>query len=92
VAEHAVLLALALTRNIIPAASRVREGNYTLNGLVGSEMRSKTVGVMGTGAIGSAAAKIFKVTWLRDQRGPHLFCSVCLSVCLSVWLAGWLAP
>lgn len=36
--------------------------NYALSGLVGFEMKNKTVGVYGTGAIGLAAAKIFHVS------------------------------
>jgi len=39
----------------------VREGDYSLSGLVGFELRAKTVGVIGTGAIGLAACQIFRV-------------------------------
>ena len=39
-------------------------GDYTLSGLVGFELRCKTVGVVGTGAIGAAAARIFCVSCL----------------------------
>jgi D-lactate dehydrogenase len=41
-------------------------GNYTLSGLVGFEVRSKTIGVVGTGAIGAAACSIFLVS--RTER------------------------
>lgn len=59
VAEHAVALALSLNRKIHRAYARVREGNFSLEGLVGFDMRGKTVGVVGTGQIGAAAARIF---------------------------------
>lgn len=52
VAEHAVGLMLALNRRIHRAYNRTREGNFTLNGLVGFDMKQATVGVVGTGAIG----------------------------------------
>ena len=40
--------------------------NYALSGLVGFEMKNKTVGIYGTGAIGLAAAKIFHVSNCTD--------------------------
>jgi D-lactate dehydrogenase len=58
VAEHAVTLILALNRKIHRAYSRVREGNFALEGLVGFDLFGRTVGVVGTGRIGSAFAKI----------------------------------
>jgi D-lactate dehydrogenase len=59
VAEHAVALVLALNRKIHRAHVRVREGNFSLDGLVGFDMYGKTVGLCGTGRIGSVAAHIF---------------------------------
>jgi D-lactate dehydrogenase len=58
VAEHAVGLILALDRHLIRAASRVREGNYALAGLLGFDLHGRTVGVVGTGAIGAAFCRI----------------------------------
>ena len=58
VAEHAVTLILAMNRKIHRAYSRVREGNFSLDGLVGFDLYKKTVGVVGTGRIGSVFAKI----------------------------------
>lgn len=58
VAEHSVALMLALNRHITRAHARVREGNFTLNGLTGFEMRGKTAGIVGTGRIGTCAAEI----------------------------------
>ena len=58
VAEHSVALMLALNRHITRAHARVREGNFSLDGLVGFEMHGKTVGLIGTGRIGKCAARI----------------------------------
>ena len=58
VAEHAVALMLALNRHLHKAYNRVREGNFALEGLTGFEMRGRTAGVVGTGKIGAAAARI----------------------------------
>ena len=58
VAEHAVALILSLNRKIHRAYNRVREGNFSLDGLVGFDLYKKTVGVVGTGRIGSVMAKI----------------------------------
>ncbi|MCE9600288.1 MAG: 2-hydroxyacid dehydrogenase [Spirochaetia bacterium] len=58
VAEHAVTLMLALNRHIIRAHDRVREGNFSLNGLVGFDMFGKTVGVIGAGKIGQCVIDI----------------------------------
>ena len=50
---------MALNRCIPRAHARAREGDYELSGLVGYELRGKTVGIVGTGGIGSAAARLF---------------------------------
>ncbi|HSK01843.1 MAG TPA: 2-hydroxyacid dehydrogenase [Kofleriaceae bacterium] len=59
VAEHAVALVLALNRKIHRAYARVREGNFALDGLLGFDLHGKTAGIVGTGRIGRAAARIF---------------------------------
>ncbi len=59
VAEHAVALVLALNRKIHRAAARVRELNFSLEGLVGFDLHGKIVGLVGTGKIGRVAARIF---------------------------------
>jgi D-lactate dehydrogenase len=59
VAEHAVALVLSLNRKIHRAYARVREGNFSLDGLVGFDLRGKVVGIVGTGQIGAVAARIF---------------------------------
>jgi D-lactate dehydrogenase len=58
VAEHGVALMLALNRHITRAHARVREGNFSLEGLVGFEMHGKTAGIIGTGRIGKCAAEM----------------------------------
>ena len=60
VAEHAVGLLLTLNRKIHRAYNRVRELNFSLGGLVGFDIRGKTVGIIGTGRIGQIAAQIFR--------------------------------
>jgi len=58
VAEFAVGLILALNRRIHRAYNRVREGNMLLDGLLGFDLHGKTVGVIGTGQIGTVFARI----------------------------------
>eukprot|EP01024_Parvocaulis_polyphysoides_P000550 TRINITY_DN10137_c0_g1_i2.p2 TRINITY_DN10137_c0_g1~~TRINITY_DN10137_c0_g1_i2.p2 ORF type:complete len:422 (-),score=49.38 TRINITY_DN10137_c0_g1_i2:320-1516(-) len=58
VAEQAVALLLAVNRNLTNAYNRVLGGNFTLSGLTGIELHGKTVGVIGTGAIGANFCKI----------------------------------
>lgn len=60
VAEHTVAMIMALNRNIHRAHARVREGNFALDGLIGFDMKGRTVGVVGTGRIGAAFARIMK--------------------------------
>jgi D-lactate dehydrogenase len=58
VAEHTVGLILALDRKIHRAHARVREGNFSLEGLLGTELHGKTAGVVGTGKIGTIVVRI----------------------------------
>lgn len=58
VAEHTVGLMLALNRKLVRAYNRVRDLNFSLEGLVGFDLHGKTVGLIGVGRIGSAVAKI----------------------------------
>lgn len=60
VAEHTLALLLTLLRQTHRASNRVREHNFSLNGLVGSEIFAKTVGIIGTGKIGRITAQIFR--------------------------------
>lgn len=58
VAEHTLALILALNRKIHRAYNRVRESNFALDGLLGFDLHGRTVGVVGTGRIGAAVARI----------------------------------
>lgn len=58
IAEHAVALLLALNRQLIESHNRVRKFNFDLNNLVGYDLKNKTVGILGTGNIGSVMTKI----------------------------------
>jgi D-lactate dehydrogenase len=58
VAEHAAALLLAINRKIHRAFNRVREQNFSLNGLVGFDLHGKTAGIIGTGKIGRILAGI----------------------------------
>lgn len=58
VAEHAVALVLALNRKLYKAYNRVRDDNFSLEGLLGFDLYGSTVGVVGTGKIGMVFAEI----------------------------------
>lgn len=58
VAEHTIALILALNRRLHRAYNRVRDGNFSLDGLVGFDLAGKTVGVVGTGRIGALVARL----------------------------------
>lgn len=60
VAEHAFALILTLSRKTHKAYNRVRESNFSLEGLTGCNIHGKTIGVIGTGAIGRAFCRIAK--------------------------------
>ncbi len=60
VAEHAMTLLLGLNRKIHKAYYRIRDYNFSLNGLIGFDMHSKNIGVIGTGKIGRAFINICK--------------------------------
>ncbi len=78
VAEHTVALILSLNRNIHRAYSRVRDGNFSLDGLLGFDMHGRTVGVIGTGQIGTVFAKImsgFGCHLLGSDERPNDQCS-----------------
>jgi len=60
VAEHALAMIQTLNRHTHRAWARVREGNFALEGLLGQTLHGKTVGIVGTGKIGLATARILK--------------------------------
>jgi D-lactate dehydrogenase len=65
VAEHAVALLLTLNRKIHRAFNRVRELNFSLDGLVGFDLYAKTAGIVGTGKIGRVTAQILRGFGMR---------------------------
>lgn len=58
VAEHALALMMSLNRKTYRSYIRVRDGNFTLEGLLGFDMFRKTAGVIGTGRIGLEMTRI----------------------------------
>jgi D-lactate dehydrogenase len=58
VAEFAWTLAMAVNRRIVRASNRTRDFDFRLDGLLGRDMRGRTVGVLGTGKIGEAFTRI----------------------------------
>ena len=59
VAEHTMGLLLALNRRLYRSYNRVREGNFSLQGLVGFDIHGLTVGIIGTGTIGEKVVRLF---------------------------------
>jgi len=60
IAEHVVALIQTLNRKTHRAYNRVREGNFSLNGLMGFDLYQKTIGIVGVGKIGKVLAQIMK--------------------------------
>ncbi|MDO7976142.1 2-hydroxyacid dehydrogenase [Oceanotoga teriensis] len=60
VAEYTIAMMLSLNRKIHRAYDRAREKNFSLKGLMGFDMKGKTVGIIGTGKIGMNVARILK--------------------------------
>jgi len=70
VAEHTLALILTFERKIHRAVNRVRDGNFSLEGLLGTELHGSTVGIVGTGKIGATVARVlsgFGVTLLASD-------------------------
>lgn len=80
VAEHALTLVMALNRKIYKAYNRVRENNFSLEGLLGFNLNTKTVGVIGTGEIGSVFCQLmtaFGCQVLAYDPVPNQHCIDC---------------
>jgi len=58
IAEHAVTMLMTLNRKILLGQSLISQGDFRLDKLIGFDLHGKTVGVVGTGKIGSAFAQI----------------------------------
>lgn len=77
VAEHTLALILSLNRGIHRAHARVRDGNFSLDGLVGFDLAGKTAAVIGTGRIGAIVARLLwhlrcEVIAVDDYHDEHL--------------------
>ena len=74
VAEFALTLVMALNRRIHRAYNRVRDGNFSIDGLLGFDLQGKTVGIIGTGKIGRVLTGLFSgfgVSILGYDLYPH---------------------
>ncbi|WP_262071865.1 2-hydroxyacid dehydrogenase [Stenotrophomonas sp. Marseille-Q5258] len=91
VAEYTLALVMTLNRQTHRAYNRVRDGNFMLDGLLGRTLHGKTVGIVGTGQIGLATARIFHgmgCTVLGHDPCPSTaFEAIGASVALEVLLA-----
>lgn len=58
VAEHTMALVLSANRKIHKSYNRIKENNFSLEGLNGINLHGKVAGIIGTGKIGTAFAKI----------------------------------
>jgi D-lactate dehydrogenase len=77
IAEHCIALTLALYRKLKTSFQRIGEYNFSLDGQVGTEIHSKTVGICGTGDIGAVLANLFhgfgaKVLLFDAKENPDL--------------------
>lgn len=77
VAEHTIGLMLALSRKLYKAYNRVREGNFSLNGLLGFDFHGKTVGIIGAGKIGLLVAERMKAFGCHVLVYDPFLCKTC---------------
>jgi len=77
VAEHTIGMMLALSRKLYKAYNRVREGNFSLNGLLGFDFNGKTVGIIGAGKIGLLVAKRLQAFGCRVLVYDPYLCESC---------------
>ncbi|CAG0957080.1 D-lactate dehydrogenase [Phycisphaerales bacterium] len=80
VAEHAVGLMLTLNRKFHRAFNRVREQNFSLDGLMGFDLHGKTAGVIGTGKIGEVVCKILTGFGCRVLASDPVKNAACVSM------------
>lgn len=84
VAEYTIMLMLMSLRNYKQALYRANTNDYSLSGLIGKELRSLTVGIVGTGKIGLKVAGIlqgFGCKILAHSRHEHTNPSMDLTYC-----------
>lgn len=77
IAEHCIALTLALLRKLKPSFERIKTFNFSLDGQVGQEINTKTVGICGTGDIGEIVAHLFhcfgaKILLFDSNDNPNL--------------------
>ncbi|MBN2646671.1 MAG: 2-hydroxyacid dehydrogenase [Thiotrichales bacterium] len=84
VAEHTLGLMLALNRKLYRAYNRVREGNFSLQGMLGFDFHGKTVGIIGAGKIGMLVAKMLKAFGCRVLVYDPQPCAECQALGLEV--------
>ena len=77
VAEHTLALMLGLNRKLYRAYNRVREGNFSLNGMLGFDMHGKTVGIIGAGRIGRLVGKMLKAFGCEVMIYDPYECTAC---------------
>lgn len=77
VAEHTIGMMMALNRKFHRAYNRVREGNFTLNGLQGFDFYGKTIGIIGAGKIGLLVAERMKAFGCRVLVYDPYLCESC---------------
>lgn len=65
VAEHALCLMLALNRKVYKSYNRVKDGNFSIDGLLGFDFSGKTIGIIGTGKIGLILSRITQAMGMR---------------------------
>ncbi len=65
IAEFTLGLILALNRHLPRAASRTRDGNFSLQGLMGFDLHGKTIGIIGTGKIAKVLIRILQGFGMR---------------------------
>lgn len=65
VAEHALCLMLALNRKVYESYNRVKDGNFSIDGLLGFDFSGKTIGIIGTGKIGLILSRITQAMGMR---------------------------
>jgi len=58
IAEYAIMLMLTIARKFIKSQANISKDNFDLDGLVGSTLFDKTIGIIGTGRIGRSTIKI----------------------------------
>lgn len=74
VAEHTMALILGLTRKLFASVKRVKEGTYDFHGLRGTDLKGKTLGVIGTGHIGAHViqmARAFEMRVIAYDKFPN---------------------